>query len=193
MEPVIAYLRLQGIHVYPYIDDWLVVSSRSQALKDAKFILRLLPHLSLTVNTEKSHLKPSKIVHYIGAKLDGLKGRVFLLAERILKIQRALRKFRPKAQVMAKHAQHLLGLMASTTPALSHARLKMRSLQSWFLALFDPMKESQRKRLRVTSELAAQLQWWNCIPHLEIGRPFRPLQLTMQVMTDASPTGWGVH
>ncbi|XP_078242791.1 protein eyes shut homolog [Pogona vitticeps] len=50
--------------------------------------------------------------------------------------------------------------MSSTTPALAHARLKLRSLQSWFLALFDPMVDSQRKRLRVTPELVRQLQWW---------------------------------
>ena len=30
-------------------------------------------------------------------------------------------------------------------------------------------------------------------PHLTVGRPFRPLRLTVQVTTDASPSGWGAH
>uniref|UniRef100_A0ABM5FXC1 ribonuclease H n=1 Tax=Pogona vitticeps TaxID=103695 RepID=A0ABM5FXC1_9SAUR len=194
MAPVAAYLRLKGIHIYPYIDDWLLVSrSRRQALKDTRFVLQLLPRLGLTINLKKSHLSPSRVVHYIGARLDAAKARIFLPKERVQKILNAIKRFRPGARVTAKHAQHLLGLMASTTSTLAHARLKLRSLQSWLLTLFDPMTDSQRKRLLVTPELASQLQWWTYPPHIQVGRPFKPLQLTIQVTTDASPIGWGAH
>ena len=46
------------------------------------------------------------------------------------------------------------------------------------------------KLLLVTPELAHQLTWWTFIPHLTVSRPFSPLQLTFQVTTDTSPTGW---
>ena len=130
---------------------------------------------------------------YIGARLDSVHARMFLPPEHIQKIRRAVRKLKPQGKVSAKHAQHLLGLMASTTCALSQARLKMRSLQSWLLALFNPLQDSQHKRLIVTPELAEQLQWWTFPPYLLVGRTFQPLQLTRQVTTDASPLGWGAH
>ena len=194
MAPVAAYLRLNGIHVFPYIDDWLVVSpSRRRAFRDTKFILRLLNGLGLTVNHKKSRLFPSKVVHYIGAKIDARKGRIFLPRQRIHKIRTAIRKFRPGRSVSAKHAQHLLGLMSSTTSAVSHARLKLRSLQIWLLTLFNPLQDHQGKKLLVSKELVQQLQWWAFPPHLQVGRPFRPLRLTAQITTDASPTGWGAH
>ena len=130
MPPVAAYLHLHKIHVYPYIDDWLVVlPSRHQALRDTKFIFRTLKDLGLSVNAKKSHLIPSRIIDYIGARLESIKGRIFLPPEHMQKIQRAIRKFRPGLHVSARHAQHLLGLMASTTPALAHTHLKMSSFR----------------------------------------------------------------
>ena len=84
MAPVAAYLRLNGVHVFPYIDDWLVVSSsRCRALKDTKLILHVLRNLGLTVNYKKSHFTPSKVVNYIDATIDVPKGRIFLPQERI--------------------------------------------------------------------------------------------------------------
>ncbi|XP_078239272.1 uncharacterized protein LOC140705553 [Pogona vitticeps] len=130
---------------------------------------------------------------YIRARLDSVHARMFLPPERIHKLRKAIRKFKPHVRVSAKLSQHLLGLRASTTTTLSHARLKMRSLQSWMLTLFDPHQDSQHKRLTVTPELALQLQWWTFLPHLLVGHPFHPLQLTRQVTTDGSPLGWGAH
>ncbi|XP_078241458.1 uncharacterized protein LOC144586699 [Pogona vitticeps] len=194
MAPVAAYLRLQGVQIYPYIDDWLIVSkSKHQALRDTQYVLQTLESLGLTINYEKSKLRPSRVVDYIGARIDSIRAQMFMPPERIQKILGAIKKFKPHARVKAKLAQHLIGLVASTTSTLSHACLKMRSLQVWKLTLFSPLHNSQNKCLTVTPELAQQLQWWTFLPHLLVGRPFRPLQLTTQVTTDASPLGWGAH
>ena len=75
------------------------------------------------------------------------------------KVHKAVHTFQHHRTVSAWKAQHLLGLMAPTTTALPHARLKMHSLQAWFLALFDPMRDSARKCLPVTTDLVKQLEW----------------------------------
>ena len=194
MAPVAAYLRLQGIEIYPYIEDWLIVSkSREQALKYTQYVLHTLESLGLTINYEKSKLHPSQVMDYIGVRIDSVQACMFMPPEHVQKIKRAIKKFKPHARVRAKLVQHLLGLMASTTSTLSHACLKMRSLQVWMLTLFNPLHDSQNKCLTVTPELARQLQWWTFLPHLLVGCPFRPIQLTSQVTTDASPLGWGAH
>ena len=102
-----------------------------------------------------------------------------------------IERFLPHSFVTAHLAQPLLGLMASTTSTIQHSRLKMRSLQSWYLSLFDPMTDPSSKFLQVTLELSSQLFWWDTPSNLFIGRPFTPLQLSVQITTDASPTGWG--
>ena len=153
--------------------------------------LQTLADLGLQVNVTKSHLIPSQTMDYIGAVLDSNRVRVFLPAERIHKLHHAIHPFRLGARVSAHHTQHLLGLMASTMSALPHTRLKMRSLQAWYLSQFNPLLDNPAKQ--VTPELSCQLTWWTFVPHLLIGQLFRPLQLTVQIMTDASMTGWGTH
>ena len=132
-------------------------------------------------------------MNYTGAILDSQSTRAFLPQERAIKLYNAIQQFRPHALVTVHHAQRLLGLMASTTSVIQHACLKIWSLQVWYLSLFNPISDSPMKLLRVTPELAAQLEWWNTPHHLFISRPFAPLQFTMQITTDASPTGWGAH
>uniref|UniRef100_A0ABM5G4X1 ribonuclease H n=1 Tax=Pogona vitticeps TaxID=103695 RepID=A0ABM5G4X1_9SAUR len=68
MALVAAYLRLQGIQMYPYIDDWLIVSrSRGEAVKDTQQVLHTLQALGLTINYDKSHLEPLQVMDCIGA------------------------------------------------------------------------------------------------------------------------------
>ena len=184
MAPVATYLRLQGITIFPYIDDWLIVAiSCHEAARATQFILDTLRDLGLKVNLAKSHLEPSQTAMYIRAYFDALQARAFIPQERITKLGRATQPFWPLASVSAHQVQHLLGLMASTTAVIQHARLKMRSLQSWYLSLLDPMIDHPSKCLTVTPELTCQLTWWTSLLHLLVGRPFQPLQLMIQVLS----------
>ncbi|XP_078242251.1 uncharacterized protein LOC140708067 [Pogona vitticeps] len=187
MGPVAAYLRMHNINIYQYIDWLIVADSPENAAHSTAFVLETLRSLRLQVNKSKSHLHPSQVTEYIGTSINSITARITLPPQRISKIH----WFRLHRTVSAHHVQHLLSLMASTTVAFQHPRLKMRSLQAWFLTLFNPLTNDPHKRLRVTPELWQQLQWWTFAPHLLVGRPFRPLQLTARVTTDASPVGWG--
>ena len=53
MAPVVVFLRLHNIKVFPYIDDWLIVSPyRRKGLQKTNFVLHTLRNLGLTVNLE---------------------------------------------------------------------------------------------------------------------------------------------
>ena len=104
--------------------------------------------------------------------------------------QAMLQHFTVGAKVRALQAQRFLGLMVSTTAVIQHARLKMQSLQAWYLALFTLFwTPPPSKLLMVTVELAEQLTWWSLQPKLLIGKPFGPLTPTIQITTEVSPTG----
>lgn len=66
----------------------------------------------------------------------------------------------------------------------------MHPLQTWFLSVFDPFHEHA---LRIPAELPTDLDWWLHVDNLLIGCPFSPSHASVQVITDASPTGWGPH
>lgn len=129
MAPVVAHLRLQGITIFPYLDNWLLVApSRDQVLKGTHTTHSLPTDLGLQINTEKSKLTPAQVTSYIGATLDSTVGSAFLPEDRQLKIASAVCHFLPLCWITAHKAQQLLGLMASTTTTVQHARLKMHPL-----------------------------------------------------------------
>ena len=61
MAPVAAHPQLQGINIYSYIDDWLIVAtSYHNAVRATNITLNALQRLGLKVNYTKSHLKPAE-------------------------------------------------------------------------------------------------------------------------------------
>ena len=79
------------------------------------------------------------------------------------------------------------------TAVVQHVHFKMRSLQAWFLALFDPLTDLPHMLLRVAPELASQFAWWCSTQNLMMGRPFQQPCPQIQVTTDASLTSCGAH
>ena len=194
MAPVVACLHAKGIKIFPYIDDWLLVAKAYQeAVSATNFTLYTLKRLVLKINKKKSSLMPSQTTSYIGATLDSIHMRAFLPSQRIRKIQAAAFKFTPYATLTVHDTLHLLGLMVYTTSVVLFTRLKLRPLQSWFLTQYDPMMDPPTKKLRVPPLVAKHLIWWTMTNNLSLGRLFHPPYPSIQVMTDASPSGWGAH
>lgn len=58
MVVIAAHLRLLGIIIFPYIDEWLVVADSADRLhSDLDTTLTLLSYLGFQVNHKKSPLK----------------------------------------------------------------------------------------------------------------------------------------
>lgn len=194
MALVVTYLHLRGITIFSYLDDWsLIAPSWAQALEDSSFTLSLLRTRGLQINLDKSLLTPSHTVPYIGALLDSTVARAFLPTDRHAKLAQLIRLFQPHMWGTAHKAQQLLGLMASTTAMVQHARLKMCVLQAWFLTYFNPLRDHPHQLLKVSSELSTQLTWWTTPENLQIGNPFHTLDLSVQVTMNGSSMGWGAH
>ncbi|XP_078250473.1 uncharacterized protein LOC144589516 [Pogona vitticeps] len=129
MAPVVAYLRTKRIKIFLYINDWLLVANTYQCTVDAtNTTLRVLHNLGLQINQEKSNLVPSQHMSYIGAQLDSSQAIALLSQDKIATTGRALQNFQPLATLTVPDTQHLLGLMASTTSVVPHARLKLRTI-----------------------------------------------------------------
>ncbi|KAF7239825.1 Ran-binding protein 17 [Varanus komodoensis] len=79
MAPVCAHLRLRGIRIYLYLDDWLLVSKTKEGFSSAvDATCALLQDLGLCINQQKSSLLPTQTINFIGTWLDSTVTRVFL-------------------------------------------------------------------------------------------------------------------
>ncbi len=71
MNAALSPLRLSGMLVLNYLDDWLIIAQSKSVLEAHK--LRLLTHLAdlgLSVNMQKSMLQPCQAITFLGMVLD---------------------------------------------------------------------------------------------------------------------------
>ena len=75
---MVACLRRQGVRIFTYLDDWLIVGrSREETIRSTPATLRLADELGWRVNQVKSELTPSQRVTYLGAEMDLVQDLVF--------------------------------------------------------------------------------------------------------------------
>ncbi len=66
-------LRLQGIRVLNYLDDWLILAhSRELVSRHRDIVLGHIHSLGLRMNAKKSVLLPSQRTVFLGVRLDSV-------------------------------------------------------------------------------------------------------------------------
>lgn len=79
MAPVAVYLWRFGIHMFSYLNDWLVRDwSESQILSSMTIIHSNFSDLGLLLSLAKSILKPGQRIEFIGAFLHATEACAFL-------------------------------------------------------------------------------------------------------------------
>lgn len=149
---VLAFLRRQGIHVFTYLDDWLLVGRSAQETSDlTTYTVSLLENLGWIVNVEKSSLIPTQTITYLGAILDFRTGTASPSPQRVLTLSEMATDMFSRSNAPARTWFRLLGLMANMVDVISFCRLFMRPIQIHLLEYFSPSWSPLSKRVSATS------------------------------------------
>jgi hypothetical protein len=79
LAQVLAFIRLKGINVHPYLDDLLIRASSPQCQQ----CLQVLTQVGFVVNQKKLDLNPSQALVFVGGRFHTDEGMVFLPEDRI--------------------------------------------------------------------------------------------------------------
>src|SRR4029434_1085870 len=130
VEAAIAPLRLRGLRLFSYLDDWLIAAhSKAAAVQYCHLAVAHLHRLGFVINKEKSVLCPSQTTHFLGMVLDSTSMEVRLSRERINAIKTCVHQFRLGQSVSSLCCQRLLGMMVSAAIALPLGMLRMQPFQ----------------------------------------------------------------
>ena len=131
---LIAWLRLQGIHIHVYLDDLLLVGrSPLHVQLSLRFTIAMLTHAGFLINLKKSDLLPVQDLVYIGGRFCTAISRVFLPEDRRLALQCVVRSFmRVGRYSPARRWLQLLGFLAATFSSVAWAHLCMHLVQ-WYV------------------------------------------------------------
>ncbi len=116
MDAALAPLRLQGIRVLNYIDDWLILAqSREMAVRHRDVVLGHIRSLGLRLNTKKSVLSPAQRTTFLGVVWDSTTMWAQLSPACIESILVKVSRIKLGHAITVKQFQRLLGLMAAAS------------------------------------------------------------------------------
>ena len=189
-KPIKAHLHLLLFHFHTYLDDFLVLALTQESLVErTSYILTLLKGLGLHINTKKSKLSPSQTIEYLGVTLhldklllsipdDKVLGIVSLCQDTILQSHRSRRQL-----------ESVVGLLNFASYFVPLGRLHLRPIVSWMNA--HTSVGSRDAPVPLDQPLRDLLQIWTDQVFLRSPIPMSLPLPTLQLMTDASRSGWG--
>ncbi|XP_058634818.1 uncharacterized protein LOC131542294 [Onychostoma macrolepis] len=192
VEAGLAPLRISGLRILTYIDDWLIIAeSKEKVLQDTGRVLAHITSLGFQVNVSKSNFTPSQNVIFLGLELNSVSMPARLSQERVRSLMNCLSQFREGAKVQYRTCLRLQGLMASSTQVVPLGLLRMRAFMKWVLSLhFSPIRDLCRS-VTVTRACSTVLRHWESEDFYARGTPLGAVTMRKVVTTDASLTGWG--
>ncbi len=194
MDAALAPLRLQGIRVLNYLDDWLILAhSRELVSRHRDIVLGHIHSLGLRMNAKKSVLLPSQRTVFLGVRLDSVQMQARLAPARIPVLTACLARFKLGHHVSVGTCRRLLGLMAAASPVLPLGLLHMRPFLWWMRELRLHPTVPATRLIRVSRSCCRHLLMWRDPVFLrdQSGVRMGAIHRRHMIMTDASMTGWG--
>jgi len=142
---------------HAYLDDWLLIA-KSPANHVVSYVRQ-----SVTINEEKSSLRPMQVLTYLGLQIDLKQGTVF-----------------PSSKLATKAKQ-----LASALPEMGfHARRESIGFLNWLFYQLGMLLFPITNALFGSFEDLKKVDW----THLESPHQIRPSEIFLDVFTDATPT-----
>ncbi|KAI2644245.1 Transposon Ty3-I Gag-Pol polyprotein [Labeo rohita] len=191
VDAALVPLRLQGIRILNYIDDWLILAaSESLAARHRDVVLAHMKTLGLRLNAKKSVLSPSQRTTYLGVVWDSTTMQARLSPARIESILVAVKRVKEDRSLTVKQFQQLLGLMAAASNVIPFGLLYMRPLQWWLKTKGFSPRGNPLHMIKVTHRGLRVLVMWRKPWFLNHG-PVLGAPHHRVTLADASLTGWG--
>ena len=156
---VIQWLRrVFNMHVYPYLDDFLILASSYEASVQARDIFFIvISVLGFRVNEEKSFLVPSHRILHLGFNWDSIARTVKVKA-----ISSRCEKALSAGYISAKDLERLMGRLESVRFVVRTAPVFYRNLQRVMISTRSrpSLVISLRRKDLKTKRLVAELHWW---------------------------------
>ncbi len=165
MNAALAPLRLQGIRLLNYLDDWLI-------LANSRELVVIGISSSITYVLLASEWTPRRVFSsplsklFLGVHLDSVQMQARLAPARISNFAACLARFKLGHHVSVSTCRRLLGLMAAASPVLPLGLLHMRPFLWWMKVLgqacasSSPLVSRQAPFLKGSSRSGSQPEIW---------------------------------
>lgn len=192
MRPVLAHLREQGVLSVSFLDDCLIIGSDYKNCKQSlDKTLKIYERLGLVVNLQKSQLKPSKRVQFLGFIFDTERCQLSLPETKKMKIRQRCSRLLQLDICVAQELAEVIGLLVAACPAVQYGCVYTKQLE---YEKVMALRGTQDYKIKVclSNEAKHDLEWWRN----NIMQAFNPISrdgYDLVITTDSSLRGWGAE
>ena len=190
LKPIKKELRLLGITITSYLDDFLILArSRQEALDQTQIVIDVLQRYGFNINWEKTSLEPLRVLDYLGVTLDLVNQTFSLPKEKVSRILAYCTMGRKAQFLTRRDLEKLVGYLNFAAQYLKLGRLFLKPIQAWMEKNTSVWNRDQR--VPSNKELREALVPWADPDFLSTPIPMKPRAFNMTLMTDASEDAWG--
>ena len=194
MKVAVQFLRKQGIRCVIYLDDLLVFcgSNMKTALDILNFVFSLLLNLGLTINIDKSLLKPVKVLPYLGFIINSKDMTFSLEKEKMDAFKRDCKRLTKRGTASARDLARVLGKISSMSAALLPWRLRTRAT---LISKNQALRATGNwdKQITLDERVIRELQFWLTSIQEWNGKSIREIEPDWTLTSDSSGIGFGGH
>lgn len=190
----IAFSKLRSMgHVsVVYLDDSLLMGASEVACKEnVSDTLQLLQRCGFAISWEKSVLKPTKIIKFLGFTLNSTSMELSLPEEKLERLYRGCVGLLNDPSPSIRHSAKIIGLIVSVLPAFAKGKCYYRELEACKNKALWPSGNFDKKH-NLSEGARNNLSWWLSDIQSKVGVPVASLrQFDYEVFSDASLSGYG--
>ena len=189
MRPIKSFVREKLISLHSYLDDFAIFAdSPKEVISGANVLKSTLQRLGFSINAKKSNFTPRQTIIYLGVQFNLLDLTLSLPREKILRITSASSEFMKRDTCSRRDMEQLVGLLNFAAYYVRLGRLHLLPLIRWMNRYTDP--SSRDRAVLLDLNLRLDLQIWSNPSMFKSPVPMHIPQHTVELMTDASQTGW---
>lgn len=191
MCPVIILLRSYGYTSVIYLDDILFIENTEQKCKESvQQTIYLLEKLGFIINKNKSQLKATQKIKFLGFILNSTEMKIQLPDDKKKNMLRLSHKFTVNNQYKIREFASLIGSLRSCCLAAKYGWVYMKDLEREKFLSLKKYADDFEAFMTLSPDVLEDLTWWKTnISH--IYNPINSPRFVTEIFSDASLTGWG--
>ena len=191
LKRVYAHLRVLGHTCMGHIDDSLLIAqTHNDCVNNIHDTVHLFTKLGFIVHPEKSILKPTQEIEFLGFIIHSLTMTVRLPTSKYTKVQKACQDLLKSKHLTVQDVAHVIGLLVSSLPAEQFVTPYYRRLEINKITALRQNQGDYDAVMNPSEHSKAELLWWlNNITQSQ--RLLITSNPDLILTTDASLLGWG--
>ena len=161
LKPVYAHLRVLGHTCMGHMDDSLLIAQNpNDCVNNIHDTVHLFSKLGFIVHPEKSILKPTQEIEFLGFIINSLTMTVRLSASKSTKVQKACQDLLKSKHITVRDVAHVIGLSVSSLPAVQFGDLYYRRLEINKITALRQTQGDYDAVMNLSEHSKAELLWW---------------------------------